>query len=160
MASELERDKFGIRGEGVTHQGAPSSGQQGTGPFAETVAKSPRWGKAKLVRDCLAVWVVQVVAGETCFSLRSAWTLETGIHVWEEVKEREEFRQEDKTKFWRNVLSAFCFGTSTWGPNMAYIFSPLLPASVRAISGRRNHKLELSCHLLEHKRVFSNSLRL
>lgn len=55
MASELERDKFGIRGEGVTHQGAPSSGQQGTGPFAETVAKSPRWGKAKLVRDCLAV---------------------------------------------------------------------------------------------------------
>lgn len=65
----LDRDEFGARGEGGTHQGTtPQGNLQGTEFLVETVAMSPRRWKAKVVSDCLAVPLVQVVAGGTCFS--------------------------------------------------------------------------------------------
>ena len=65
----LDRDEFGARGEGGTHQGTtPQGNLQGTEFLVETVAMSPRRWKAKVVSDCLAVPFVQVVARGTCFS--------------------------------------------------------------------------------------------
>lgn len=68
MPSEYsDRDEFGGRGEGGTHQEARQHCKaQGK---AETVAMSPRRWKVKVVSDCQAVPFVQVVAGGTCFFL-------------------------------------------------------------------------------------------